>query len=131
MGIGTKRSRLDADHLMQVLRERGAAEIMGAKELVLIMDGMELRREYAEEQEYLMRVKSLEGGLVNGYRSLNVLGLGEKEKRGMLYHRLYSSQAPGFISENDEIEQGNRSSQPTVAGIPRREDVGDGSRIRQ
>ena len=79
-GEGTKRSRLDADHLMQVLRERGVAEIKGAKELVLIMDGMELRREYAEEQEYLMRVKSLEGGLVNGYRSLNILGLGEKEK---------------------------------------------------
>lgn len=104
-GDSTKRSRLDAEHLTQVLRERGAAEIMGAKELVLIMDGMELRREYAQEQKYLMRVKSLEGGLVNGYRSLNVLGIGEKEKRGMLYHRLYSSQAPGFISENDEIEK--------------------------
>ena len=59
-GESTKRSRLDADHLTQVLRERGAAEIMGEKELLLIMDGMELRREYAQEQEYLMRVKSLE-----------------------------------------------------------------------
>lgn len=105
-GDSTKRSRLDAEHLTQVLGERGAAEIEGAKELVLIMDGMELRREYAEEQEYLMRVRSLEGGMVNGYRSLNILGLGEKEKRGMLYHSLYSSQAPGFISENNEIEKG-------------------------
>lgn len=105
-GESTKRSQLDADHLTQVLRERGVAEISEARELILIMDGMELRREYAEEQEYLMRVKSLEGGLVNGYRSLNILGLGEKEKRGMLYHRLYSSQAPGFRSENDEIEKG-------------------------
>ena len=70
------------------------------------MDGMELRREYAEEQEYLMQVKSLERGLVNGYRSLNILGLGEKEKRGLLYHSLYSSQAPGFLSENNEIEKG-------------------------
>ena len=49
-GDSTKRSRLDAEHLTQVLRERGAGEIMGSKELVLIMDGMELRREYAEEQ---------------------------------------------------------------------------------
>jgi hypothetical protein len=104
-GESTKRSRLDADHLTQILCERGAAEIMGEKELQLIMDGMELRREYAQEQENLMKVKSLEGGLVNGYRSMNVLGLGEKEKRGMLYHRLFSSQAPGFMSENDEVEK--------------------------
>ena len=52
-----------------------------------------------------MRVKLLEGGLVNGYRSINVLGLGEKEKRGILYHRLFSSQAPGFVSKNDEVEK--------------------------
>ncbi len=117
-GEGTKRSRLDADHLMEVLRERGVAEIKGAKELVLIMDGMELRREYAEEQEYLMRVKSLEGGLVNGYRSLNVLGLGEKEKRGMLYHRLYSSQAPGFLSENEEIGKAIDEISQQLLGYP-------------
>ena len=104
-GESTKRSRLDADHLTEVLCERGVAEIMNEKELLLIMDGMELRREYAQEQKYLMQVKSLEGGLVNGYRSINVLGLGEKEKRGLLYHRLFSSQAPGFVSENEEIEK--------------------------
>ena len=78
---------------------------MSEKELLLIMDGMELRRKYAQEQKYLMKVKSLEGGLVNGYRSINVLGLGEKEKRGLLYHRLFSSQAPAFVSENEEIEK--------------------------
>jgi len=81
-GESTKRSRLDADHLTKVLDERGAAEIMGEKELLLIIDGLELRRKYAQEQKYLMHVKSLEGGLVNGYRSINVLGSGEKEKRG-------------------------------------------------
>jgi hypothetical protein len=104
-GESTKRSRLDADHLSEILCARGAAEVMGAKELLLVMDGMELRREYAQEQKYLMKVKSLEGGWVNGYRSMNVLGLGEKEKRGLLYHQLYSSQAPGFVSENEEIEK--------------------------
>ena len=104
-GESTKRSRIDAEHLTQILRERGASELKSEKELLLVMDGMELRREYAQEQEYLMRVKSLEGGLVNGYRSINVLGLGEKEKRGIVYHRLFSSQAPGFVSENEEIEK--------------------------
>jgi len=117
-GESTKRSRLDADHLTEVLCERGVAEIMNAKELLLIMDGMELRREYAQEQKYLMRVKSLEGGLVNGYRSMNVLGLGEKEKRGLLYHRLFSSQAPGFVSENEEIEKAIDRVTQKLAGYP-------------
>jgi hypothetical protein len=31
---------------------------------------------------------------VNGYRSLNVLGLGEDEARGLLYHHLFSSHEP-------------------------------------
>ena len=117
-GESTKRSRLDAEHLTEVLCERGVAEIMGEKELLLIMDGMELRREYAQEQKYLMRVKSLEGGLVNGYRSMNVLGLGEKEKRGLLYHRLFSSQAPGFVSENEEIEKAIDRVTQKLAGYP-------------
>ncbi len=72
-------------------------------ELTLILDGMELRREGAESQEHLMRVKALDGGLVNGYRSFNVLGLGEDEGRGLLYHHLFSSHEPGFESENREI----------------------------
>ena len=117
-GESTKRSRLDADHLTEVLCERGVAELMGEKELLLVMDGMELRREYAQEQKYLMRVKSLEGGLVNGYRSMNVLGLGEKEKRGLMYHRLFSSQAPGFVSENAEIEKAIDRVTQKLAGYP-------------
>ena len=51
-----------------------------------------------------MRVNALGGGLVNGYRSFNVLGLGEDEARGLLYHHLFSSHEPGFESENREIQ---------------------------
>jgi hypothetical protein len=35
---------------------------------------------------YLVSVKALDDSLVNGYRSFNVLGLGE-EARGLLYHK--------------------------------------------
>ncbi len=103
-GETTKRSELDADAVTRVLREAGAAALRGEDELTLVLDGMELRRERSEAQEYLMRVKALDKRLVNGYRSFNVLGMG-KEARGLLYHRLFSSQAPDFVSENREIEQ--------------------------
>ena len=103
MGETTQRSQLDADHLTAVLRAQGAAALRDEPELTLVLDGMELRRAGAEAQAHLMRVKALTGGLVNGYRSFNVLGMGTGEARGLLYHHLFSSTAPGFVSENAVI----------------------------
>jgi hypothetical protein len=102
-GDSTKRSRLDADGVTNVLREQGVAKLRSEPELELVLDGMELRRPGAHEQEYLMSVKALDDSLVNGYRSFNVLGMG-KETRGLLYHKLFSSNLPDFQSENMEIK---------------------------
>lgn len=73
-GETTRRSELDAESVTRVLREHAAATLSGGTEITLVLDGMDLRREGAESQEALMRVKALGGGLVNGYRSINVLG---------------------------------------------------------
>jgi hypothetical protein len=52
-----------------------------------------------------MQVPALEGkGLVPGYRTLNVLGI-TPGRRGMLSHRLLSSQAPGCVSEPAEVQE--------------------------
>lgn len=104
-GETTQRSELDAESVTGVLRAHAAATLCDEPEVTLVLDGMELRREGAESQEALMRVKALDGGLVNGYRSFNVLGLGESEARGLVYHRLFSSTEPGFESENREIQR--------------------------
>ena len=102
-GDSTKRSRLDADQVTNILREQGVANLRDEAELELVLDGMELRRPGAHEQEYLMSVKALDGSLVNCYRSFNVLGMG-REVRGLLYHKLFSSNLPDFNSENEEIK---------------------------
>jgi len=102
-GDSTKRSRLDADSVTNILGEQGVANLRSERELELVLDGMELRRPGAHEQEYLMSVKALDGSLVNGYRSFNVLGMGQ-EARGLLYHKLFSSSLPDFNSENEEIK---------------------------
>jgi hypothetical protein len=115
MGESTRRSSaLDAEHVTAVLRQTGAEQLAGSAELLLVLDGMELRRAGANAQEHLMRVKDLDGGLVNGYRSFNVLGIGTDNKRGLLYHDLFSSQAPDFKSENAEIEQALAASEASV-----------------
>lgn len=105
MNESTQRSEVDAEHLTAVLRERGVTALADSQELVLVLDGMEVRRAGARAQEHLMKVKALNGQFVNGYRSFNVLGIGAEGRRGLLYHHLFSSEQPGFRSENVEIQQ--------------------------
>ena len=105
-GESTQRSELDAKQLTKKLRE-AAVEHLGQapeEELWLVADGSDLRKPYATEMPYLMQVPALDGkGLVPGYRTLNVLGI-TPGRRGILYHRLLSSQAPGFVSEPAEVQ---------------------------
>ena len=115
-GDSTKRSRLDADHVTTILREQGVANLRTEAELELVLDGMELRRPGAHEQEYLMSVKALDGSLVNGYRSFNVLGMGQ-EARGLLYHKLISSNTPDFSSENVEIKAAIHQTEQALVGF--------------
>lgn len=116
MGESTLRSELDAEHLMQVVRREGAAQLAEASELTLILDGMELRRAGADAQESLMQVRDLDGRLVNGYRSFNVLGMGADGERGLLYHRLFSSEEAGFRSENTEWRQALAETEACLKG---------------
>lgn len=104
-GENTHRSQVDAESLVEKLRERGVAQLSEAEtdELWLILDLCDLRKPYAREMEALMKVRDLDGDLVPGYRTLNVLGV-TPGRRGILYHRLFSSEEEGFLSESAEIQ---------------------------
>lgn len=116
-GESTQRSDLDAESVTRVLREQGVSSLQDEAELTLVLDGMELRRAGAESQEHLMRVKALDGSLVNGYRSFNVLGMGQDEARGLLYHHLFSSTEPGFRSESVEIQRAIDTTEASLASF--------------
>jgi hypothetical protein len=104
-GESTKRTQLDAVSLTERLRSRGLAELAESEteELWLICDGSHLRKPHAQMMPDLMQVKDLDGKLVPGYRTLNVLGVTPK-RRGVLYHRLFSSQEADFTSEPAEVQ---------------------------
>src|SRR3989440_6233261 len=105
-GASTQRSELDAEHLTQRLREVAVQQLEQAPEdeLWLIAESSDLRKPYAEVMAYLMQVRDLDDHLVPGYRTLNVIGL-TPGRRGLLYHRLFSSQAPDFVSEPKEVQE--------------------------
>jgi hypothetical protein len=109
-GESTKRSNLGAADLIERLRARGIEQLRDEDEVWAILDPSDLRKPYAREMPDLMRVRKLQGesggkgeGTVPGYRTLNVLGIGRGGKRGILYHRLFTSKEEDFLSESKEI----------------------------
>jgi hypothetical protein len=108
-GETTKRSPLDAEAVVAALQAHGVEQLRGEPRVWVIIDGSDLRKPHAAEMAYLQRVKRLQGeGTVPGYPTLNVTGLG-KHRRGLLYHKLYSSAAPDFVSAPAEVRAAIRS----------------------
>lgn len=64
----------------------------------------------------LMQVRALDGHLVPGYRTLSVLGL-NPQRRGILYHRLFSSTAADFVSEPHEVQRALTSVSQAIAPL--------------
>ncbi len=108
-GETTKRSELDPDKLVAKLQAHGVERLRGEAHVWVVVDGSDLRKPHAQEMEHLQRVRRLDGaGTVPGYPTLNVIGIG-RERRGLLYHKLYSSAAPDFLSEPAEVRAAIRS----------------------
>jgi hypothetical protein len=101
-GETTTRSDLTPDALTATLQAHGVDRLQGEAAIWVILDGSDLRKPYATAMEGLQRVRRLAGGgTVPGYCTLNAIGIGTA-KRGLLYHRLFSSAAADFVSESAE-----------------------------
>jgi hypothetical protein len=101
-GETTKRATLDPDDLVARLQARGVEELRGEPRVWVVLDGSDLRKPHASAMEHLQRVRTAAGtGTVPGYATLNALGIAPG-KRGLLFHTLFSSAAPGFGSESRE-----------------------------
>ncbi len=120
-GESTQRSQIDTEHLTEELRQHGVAQLAQAEtdELWLIADPCDLRKEYAQTMPYLMQVRDLNGDLVPGYRTMNVLGV-TPQRRGLLYHHLFSSEAPDFVSEPLEVQRGLQTVSQAIEPLKQR-----------
>lgn len=103
-----KRSSLTEASLRDALQGVAVEQLAGAEAVWVALDSSDLRKPYAQEMEALMTVRDLEGRLVPGYRVLNALGI-RPGARGLLYHRLFSSQEDGFQSEPSEYREAVKS----------------------
>lgn len=116
-GETTTRAPFDADAILARLTTRGVAQLRDEEAVWVILDGSDLRKPYASAMAGLQSVKRLAGGsMVPGYRSMNALGVGNG-RRGFLYHHLFSSTAPDFVSESVETQTALASVAATLAPL--------------
>jgi hypothetical protein len=92
-----------ARHLTEAVIRDAASRIK--KDMLLIVDISEVAKKYARRMQYLCRVRDgSEGELAEGYWSCDVVGVEVGEAEIIpLYQAMYSSHAPDFKSENDEM----------------------------
>jgi hypothetical protein len=100
-----RRAPLAAEALTDRLTGEGAKKLAWEDEVLLILDESDLRKPFASSMEHLDTVRSLDGELVPGFRTLNVLGIGASGQRAILYHHSFSSTAPGFKSVGVEYKR--------------------------
>jgi hypothetical protein len=107
-GETVERSDLSEARLNKALQSAGIKQLAAADDVWVALDSSDLRKPHAEQMEALMEVRDLDGKLVPGYRVLNALAI-TPGARGLLYHRLFSSQEDDFKSEPHEYREAVRS----------------------
>jgi hypothetical protein len=86
----------------------GMAAPRVGQDTVLIVDPSDISKKYAKKMEFLATVRDGSAhDLALGYWTLHIVGC-ELDSEGIvpLYQRLWSADAPGHVSENEEILRG-------------------------
>ena len=109
VGGQNKRATVKADALQKRLRTLGAQRLAKQDEVVVILDGSDLRKPHSKKLEHLSTVRALDGDLVPGYPTLNAPGLAADGTRALLYHTTYSHDMPGYTSDNAIVHQAVRA----------------------
>lgn len=78
------------------------------QDTLLIIDPSDITKKYAKKMEYLSTVRDGSAhDFGQGYWTLHIVGTDLDSKKIVpLYQRLWSCDAPGFVSENEEILRG-------------------------
>jgi len=104
------------EKLNEIIAEQGAMRI--SKDTLIIVDPTDLRKEYAVKMPYLATIHDGSANeLATGYSGCMVVAC-EPRRRKMtpLHLRLWSSEAPDFISENHQVLEAMRTVHPAAAG---------------
>ena len=106
---------IEVKEVNEFTSQRGSKNLEGHKVVFVPVDGSEIRKKYSKKLENLMRVRDLDGQLINGYRTINSIGVTEDGKRVFLLEtKPFSSNEQGFRSENVYKEEIIRESSEAI-----------------
>ena len=105
---------LDEQLINDTLMEDVLIKLSGQKEVYLLHDPSPIRKPHSSKTERLGKVCDLNGKIINGYSTHNVIAIIPNQKKiELLYHEAYSNKDPHFlkaehvkkIQENKEFKE--------------------------
>jgi hypothetical protein len=111
-----KESNLTPELINDELTTRAIQSLSKENEVILIHDPSDIRKPYAEKMDNLGKVRMLNGDIVNGYSSHNIVAITPYGKQlHLLSHKIYSNRDEQFLKAKDvkQIESGKGVADPT------------------
>lgn len=95
-----KKSSINADKINDALIHQVAEKLKLENEVTLIHDPSDLRKPHSKEAENLGKVRDLEGNIINGYSTHNVIAIASCAKElSLLSNVTYSNKSDDFLSQ--------------------------------
>jgi Transposase DDE domain len=102
LGLEDAKNVLNEQQIIAAMLENGITKLADKDELLLIHDGSDIRKEYANQLENLGKVRDLDGNIINGYSSFNTIAVDLACKDvTLLNSEIYSNRSEDFISQKD------------------------------
>lgn len=102
LGLEEAKNILDDEKISAALLESGVAKLADKNELLILHDGSDIRKRYANTLEGLGKVRALDGSIINGYNSFNSVAVDLQGKEvTLLGCEVYSNRGEVFISQAD------------------------------
>ena len=99
---GKQVSTLSSEVLLSCVAQKSLSGLGNSCEVYVLHDPSSIRKPESSSMEYLDKVHSLKGGVVNGYQSMNSIAVHPfTQQVHLLAHRLYSSNEPTYLSQKD------------------------------
>jgi len=95
----SKENDFEASMINDTLLSDSAEQLKNSKELYLIHDPSDIRKPHSEKLENLGKVRDLNGNIINGYSTYNIVGIEPgKQNVHLLSHETYSNKDENFLS---------------------------------
>jgi hypothetical protein len=102
VGLAQAKNVIDNQQISDALMSNGITKLANKDELLVLHDGSDIRKKYANELESIGKVRDLEGHIINGYHSFNsvIVDLSGKSVTPIATE-IYSNREENFVSQRD------------------------------